>query len=226
MQEQWWLVVGDVHERVEALAKIPERERATGIIISGDLTNVGGKETIVRLLAVIAQHNPRVLAQIGNMDTTQVETVLDERGINIHRQVRELASGVGLAGVGWSTPTPFSTPSEVDEASMAAWAETTLAAATAAFAHVLFVVHTPPWNTVTDRLGSGVSVGSPGVRAAIERYQPEIVVTGHIHEARGEDWIGKSHVLNPGPFGQGGYVRVWLTPDGLRARLEQAGGPA
>lgn len=224
MDERFWIVFGDVHEHVAAVDGIPDLERAEAVIVSGDLTTVGGKEAAVRALAHIARRNPRVLAQVGNMDTAQVDAVLEQRGITIHRQVRELAPGVGLAGVGYSTPTPFGTPLEVDEATMAAWAEEVLGAAAARFDHVLFVVHTPPWNTVTDRLLSGVSVGSPGVRAAIERHQPAVVVTGHIHEARGEDWIGRSHVLNPGAFGQGGYVRVGLAPEGLRARLEQAGG--
>jgi len=223
MEECVWIVVGDVHENVALVDAVPEIPQAAAVIISGDLTNVGGKEAACRVLDVFARRSPQVLAQIGNMDTSQVASELDSRGINIHRQVRELAPGVGLVGVGYSTRTPFGTPSEVDEATMAAWAREALEAATARFAHVLFVVHTPPHATVTDRLASGVSVGSPGVRAAIEAFAPEVVVTGHIHEGRGEDWIGPSHILNPGAFGQGGYVLVRRTPQGLQASLQQVG---
>jgi hypothetical protein len=223
MEECVWIVVGDVHENVALVDAVPEIPQAAAVIISGDLTNVGGKEAACRVLDVFARRSPQVLAQIGNMDTTQVASELDSRRINIHRQVRELAPGVGLAGVGYSTRTPFGTPSEVDEATMAAWAWEVLEAATARFAHVLFVVHTPPHATATDRLASGASVGSPGVRAAIEAFAPEVVVTGHIHEGRGEDWIGTSHILNPGAFGQGGYVLVRRTPQGLQASLQQVG---
>jgi len=223
MEKLWWIVVGDVHENLAVVDAIPELDQAAAVIISGDLTNMGGKEAGRRVLDVFARRSPQVLAQIGNMDTSQVASELDSRGINIHRQVRELAPGVGLVGVGYSTRTPFGTPSEVDEATMAAWAREALEAATARFAHVLFVVHTPPHATVTDRLASGVSVGSPGVRAAIEAFAPEVVVTGHIHEGRGEDWIGPSHILNPGAFGQGGYVLVRRTPQGLQASLQQVG---
>ena len=222
--ERFWIVLGDIHERTAMLAKIPDLEQAEAVILSGDLTNLGGKEAAERVVNLFARRSPRVLAQVGNMDTVQVETVLEASQRNIHRRVLELAPDVGLAAVGYSTPTPFGTPSEVDEATMARWADEVLAQAGAKFRHVLFVAHTPPWNTVVDRLPSGVSVGSPGVRQAIAIYQPEVVVVGHIHEARGEDWIGKSHILNPGDFGRGGYVRVVYTPQGLEGRLEYAGG--
>lgn len=221
MQERLWIVVGDVHENVALVGAISEIEAAAAVIISGDLTNIGGKEAACRVLDAFVHRNPRVLAQIGNMDTVQVALELDNRRVNIHRQVRELSPGVGLAAVGYSTRTPFGTPSEVDEDTMAAWSWEVLESATARFAHVLFVVHTPPLQTVTDRLASGVSVGSPGVRAAIEAFSPEVVVTGHIHEGRGEDWIGPSHILNPGAFAQGGYVRICLTSQGLQASLQQ-----
>ena len=70
-----------------------------------------------------------------------------------------------------------------------------------------------------DRLPSGAHVGSPGVRALIEKYQPAVVVTGHIHEGVGEERIGRSHVLNPGAFAAGGYVRIDETQGGLVASL-------
>jgi Icc-related predicted phosphoesterase len=218
MANRFWIVFGDIHERVEAVERIDDVRLAEGVFLSGDLTNIGTREGAGRIVSTVAAMNPRVLAQIGNMDTPVVERVLTEQGINVHAQVRDLGGGVCLAAVGYSTPTPFNTPSEVDEAQICQWTHDVLEGA-GTFEQVILMVHTPPRGSVVDRLPSGVHVGSPGVRALIEKYQPNIVVTGHIHEGAGEERIGRSHVLNPGAFAHGGYVRIDETPSGLVAAL-------
>jgi Icc-related predicted phosphoesterase len=218
MANRFWIIFGDIHERVEAVERIDEVSLAAGVFLSGDLTNLGTREGARRIVSAVAAMNPRVLAQIGNMDTPAVERVLTEQDINVHAQVRDLGGGVCLAAVGYSTPTPFGTPSEVDEAQICQWTHDVLEGA-GAFGQVMLMVHTPPKASVVDRLPSGVHVGSPGVRALIEKYQPAIVVTGHIHEGVGEERIGRSHVLNPGAFLHGGYVRIDETPSGLVAVL-------
>ena len=218
MANRFWIIFGDIHERISAVERIDDIGRADGVFLSGDLTNLGTRERAAGIVDAVAAMNPRVLAQIGNMDTQAVDRVLTERGLNAHNRVTDLGGGVCLAAVGYSTPTPFGTPSEVDEAQICQWAHDALEGA-GAFAHVILMIHTPPRGEVVDRLPSGVHVGSPGVRALIEKYQPAVVVTGHIHEGAGEERIGRSHVLNPGAFSAGGYVRIDETPDGLVAGL-------
>jgi Icc-related predicted phosphoesterase len=89
------------------------------------------------------------------------------------------------------------------------------------FHQVILMVHTPPKGEVVDKLFSGGHVGSPGMRSLIERYQPAVVITGHIHEGYGEEMIGGSHVLNPGSFADGGYVRIDESDMGLVAVLRK-----
>ncbi len=218
MANRFWIVFGDIHERITAVERIDDLSRADGVFLSGDLTNLGTRESAGRIVSAVAEINPRIYAQIGNMDTPAVDRVLTEQGINVHGQVMDLGEGVCLASVGFSTPTPFGTPSEVDESQICQWTHDVLEQA-GGFAHVILMVHTPPRGDVVDKLPSGAHVGSPGVRALIEKYQPAIVVTGHIHEGVGEEKIGRSHVLNPGAFAQGGYVRIDETPSGLVAVL-------
>lgn len=218
MANRFWIVFGDIHERISAVERIDDIGRADGVFLSGDLTNLGTRERAAGIVDAVAAMNPRVLAQIGNMDTQVVDRVLTERGLNAHNRVTDLGGGVCLAAVGYSTPTPFGTPSEVDEAQICQWAHDALEGA-GAFAHVILMIHTPPRGEVVDRLPSGAHVGSPGVRALIEKYQPAVVVTGHIHEGVGEERIGRSHVLNPGAFAAGGYVRIDETEGGLVASL-------
>lgn len=218
MANRFWIVFGDIHERISAVERIDDIGRADGVFLSGDLTNLGTRERAAGIVDAVAAMNPRVLAQIGNMDTQAVDRVLTERGLNAHNRVTDLGGGVCLAAVGYSTPTPFGTPSEVDDAQICQWAHDVLEAA-GAFGHVILMIHTPPRGEVVDRLPSGAHVGSPGVRALIEKYQPAVVVTGHIHEGVGEERIGRSHVLNPGAFAAGGYVRIDETQGGLVAGL-------
>jgi Icc-related predicted phosphoesterase len=218
MANRFWIVFGDIHERISAVERIDNISLANGVFLSGDLTNLGTRKSADRIVSAVAAMNPRIFAQIGNMDTPAVDRMLTEKGINAHGQVLDLGKGICLACVGYSTPTPFGTPSEVEESRICQWAHDVLERA-GSFGQVIFMVHTPPRAAVVDRLPSGIHVGSPGVRALIEKYQPEVVVTGHIHEGVGEERIGKSHVLNPGSFAQGGYVHIEETPSGLVAVL-------
>ena len=219
-----WIAVGDVHEDTANLARIPGVGAADGLILSGDLTNRGSEATARRVLGAALAANPIVYAQLGNMDTEAVPRIIDELCVNIHLQAVNLDSGTEhgslcIFGVGMSTFTPFSTPSEVSDEQLGRWLDQVWARAKA-FDHQLAVIHNPPVDTVTDRLTSGAHVGSPAVRAFLEKAQPEVCVTGHIHESRGMDQVGKTLVVNPGMPGQGGYVRVTWAKGKLDAALE------
>ncbi|MEF3698440.1 metallophosphoesterase [Desulfolutivibrio sp.] len=211
--ERFFIAVGDIHGDVANLARIPDISRADGVIVTGDLTIRGDRPEGKRVIEAVLAVNPCVHAQIGNMDYQEIDDWLTAEGINIHRRVVELAPGVGLMGIGWSTPTPFSTPSEISEEGLSRWIEETHALARG-YDRLVVVVHTPPYGTTTDLLPSGVHVGSPAVREFLARVQPALCVTGHIHESRGLDVIGKTVVVNPGPLSLGGYVRIQVKPDG------------
>ncbi len=206
----YWIAVGDIHESTDRLAHIPGIRQAQGLILTGDLTNRGGAAEAGRVLEAAQALNPRILAQVGNMDRPAVEAHLEGLGLNIHRQARALAPGLTLMGVGWSTPTPFGTPSEVGEDELAAWLAETHGKALASGPGdaLLAVIHTPPRNTCVDRLPSGVCVGSVAVREFLLSAQPQVCICGHIHEAAGEERLGNTHVLNPGMVADGGYVRL------------------
>jgi hypothetical protein len=59
-----------------------------------------------------------------------------------------------------------------------------------------------------DRLSSGIHVGSTAVREFVERRQPDVVICGHIHEARGTDRLGKTKIVNCGKAGSGFYSLI------------------
>jgi hypothetical protein len=90
-----------------------------------------------------------------------------------------------------------------------------------AYDHLVLMTHNPPLNTTTDRIRSGVHVGSRSVREFIEKVQPDVCITGHIHESKGMDHIGKTVIVNPGDFVSGGYVVLEKTGDTLQVSLKQ-----
>jgi hypothetical protein len=213
--------LGDIHENLSFLQDIPELPKANGVLITGDLTNRGDRARAESILDRIAAVNPRISAQIGNMDSQAVDELLTERGYNVHRRVVQLAPGLSLMGVGWSTPTPFGTPSEISDRQMGRWLEETYAQ-TDSSSKLIAMIHTPPIDTATDRLTGGGNAGSESVRAFIESRKPDLCLTGHIHESRAVDYVGQTPVLNPGNFGSGGYILVGYDGRNLQARIRQA----
>lgn len=220
-----WIVAGDMHESTGMFGRIPGVGEAEALIISGDLTTRGGPRQVDAVLEAALRANARVLAQLGNMDQPGVTAHLVARGMNIHREARLLAPGLALMGVGWSTPTPFGTPSETSEQELAAWLDETHAKAkglAGPTGRVLAVIHNAPHGTCLDRLPNGAHVGSTAVRSFLEAAQPDVCVCGHIHESRGEERLGRCHVLNPGDLPSGGFVRISLERGVLAACLGQA----
>jgi Icc-related predicted phosphoesterase len=81
----------------------------------------------------------------------------------------------------------------------------------------VLVSHSPPRDTHCDLTGTGVHVGSRALRGYIERHQPPIVLSGHIHEAPRvsgfhRDRIGRTVVVNPGQFGTSRLCGAWFDP--------------
>lgn len=221
---EYWIAIGDIHNDIGRLVDIPGLEEAAGVIVSGDLTIHGRVPQARTVMEAVRAFNPVIYAQYGNMDHAEINKYLEAAGWNIHLASRCLAPArdglpaIGVMGVGASTPTPFSTPSEVSEAQLRAWLDQTYVAAVE-YAQLVLVVHTPPYDTAADSLGSGLHVGSPAVREFIERVQPEVCITGHIHESRCVDRLGKTVIVNPGAFGAGGFARLERTTVGLDVKL-------
>jgi uncharacterized protein len=216
--DKFWIGFGDIHEDISLLKEIPNLAFANGIIISGDITNRGGKRRARQLLEPVFKINRNIYAQIGNMDRAEITSYLKERGWNIHAKGRLLSEGIGIMGVGYSTPTPFMTPSEVPDSVLARW----LNEGHEQIKHLpklILVAHDPPFGSKAAELPGGENVGNRSVAEFIQRIQPDICLTGHIHEAASEEFIGKTKVVNPGMLSMGGYVLIRLKDGQLDAKL-------
>ncbi len=218
-QGTFWIVIGDLHGEISNINKVPAADQAEAIIINGDITNAGHKELADRILNEIQKINTNIYAQIGNMDYSEIEKLLQDKGWNIHAQGVQLGQNIGLMGVGYSNPTPFGTPSEVQDQELSKWLKHAYKDIEH-LEHKIVVTHTPPIKTSMDRVSEGVHVGSQAIREFIEHYQPDICISGHIHEAIGEEFLGRTKLLNPGMFSSGRYVLVNKTSQGIDAFLK------
>lgn len=220
--DAYWIGFGDIHGSVDNVRRIPGLAGAAAVLVTGDLTTRGGLEQGKRIIGAVREVNPRVLAQIGNMDTWDLQTWFEEEGISLHARAHDLGRGVGALGAGCSTPTPFGTPCEIPDEKLGGFLDAAYAQAKG-FAHLIVIPHDPPHGTAADRLPNGMHVGSPAVRAFVERVQPAVCLSGHIHEARSVDSLGRTTVVNPGPLAAGGYALIGLKDGRLVAELKVLG---
>ena len=204
-----WIVIGDLHDDISRLAQIKDLAQADGILVSGDLTNMGGVPEAARMLTALRSPGLPVLAQIGNMDRAEIDAWLTAQGCNLHLQVVELVPDLAVFGVGGSTITPFGTPSEFDEAEYAAWMAASWQQARRC-RHRVLISHNPPRDTACDLTSGGLHVGSQAVRDFILQCQPDVCVCGHIHESKAVDRLGRTVIVNPGLFADGGFAFLSL----------------
>lgn len=216
--DKFWIGFGDIHDDLSLLDDIPDLSGADGVIISGDITNRGGSQRAGMLMDRISRINPRIYAQIGNMDRPEVTEYLEREGWNIHAKGKQLAENIGIMGVGYSTPTPFATPAEVPDEMLAQWLDKAYAQVKH-LPRLILVAHDPPFGSKAAMLPSGINVGNRSVLDFIRRVQPDICLTGHIHEGESEEYIGKTKVINPGMFCMGGYALIRLRQGRLEAEL-------
>ena len=67
---------------------------------------------------------------------------------------------------------------------------------------VILITHGPPFRTNLDKVGKD-HVGNKSYRKFIESNKVDLAISGHIHETAGaSDVIGRTKLLNPGPFGK------------------------
>ena len=211
------IAFGDIHMDASQAADIPDIGNADLVIITGDITNFGFRAEAEMIVSSLTAINSNILALAGNLDQPDVADYLDEKGLSLHGRGR-LINGLGIVGLGGSNYTPFKTPYEFSEHELGEILAAGRAQVTGAEEFIL-VSHTPPFQTSTDRLDNGSHVGSTAVREFIEKHQPRLCLTGHIHESRGQDTIGSTLILNPGMLKTGGYIVAVFESGSLTASL-------
>jgi Icc-related predicted phosphoesterase len=185
------------------------------------------RETLQRWVTIanerLADKNIHCYMTPGNDDHLEIDDVLDGGGIvtNPEGKLVRITDGKTsreMISCGWSGPTPFDTPRECSEEELAARIEA-MATQLQSPETAIFNFHDPPYNSNIDfapmldgtlqvQTDGGqvrmVPVGSKSVRAAIEKYQPQLGIHGHIQESRGQVKVNRTVCINPGSeYGEG-----------------------
>jgi len=214
------LFLTDPHGTREYLEPLVAREAGADLVlVGGDLTNFAGAHQAREIVDPLRRAFGQVAAVPGNVDLSAVPDWLAAEGLSLHG-VGRVAGGVWVSGCGGSNLTPLHSPTEYDEETLAGLLEAGAPPADVPSPWIL-VSHVPPAHTRCDRMFTGKHVGSPALRAFLERRGPALCLCGHIHEAVGTDRVGETTVVNPGAFASRRYAVVHVDGGRVRADLRR-----
>ncbi|MGB1286799.1 MAG: metallophosphoesterase [Aggregatilineales bacterium] len=189
-----FVALPDVHSKTNLLHGLSDDLRAAdAVLLPGDMT-CGSMSHLVHLMDVIHGYNENIFAVPGNMDTVAMLAHLSEYGMNVHR-THVILDEIAICGVGGALP--FYGKFVFSEEELTQFLDECIVDVPEGMPKIL-LCHQPPFDTINDVIDSKKHVGSKSVRAFIEREQPLICFTGHIHEATGIDHIGATKIINPG----------------------------
>ena len=186
------LIFSDIHNDWKTLERILSVE-ADFYISAGDQVTWG--KGLDRCGQILRTRGEKVWVLPGNHESAfQIEDLCDRYGLHNFHQCHFTVGGYHVAGLGYSSPTPFHTPGE--------YTEPEIAEHLAPFADLhplVLICHAPPYGTALDQIRPGLHAGSTAVRDFIQSCRPAHFFCGHIHEAEGVSIeIGRTRAHNVG----------------------------
>ena len=191
------LALADIHGREDVVYLAQELYGIYNfdlIAIAGDITDYGPWAVAEN---IIDNMPTRTLAIPGNCDPPEViDSINNSAGTNLHKRISSVKgyTFAGLGGVngGFNMGIVFTD----DEA-------TSLLSTCSG---CIFLVHQPPYG-ILDTTASGAHLGSMGILRAVQQAKPTLVISGHVHEARGYMKKDDTIFINPGPA-KHGYAAI------------------
>lgn len=189
------LAFSDLHgdrEKAKELADKAEKENVDLVIMCGDIAK--NEEEITGLVGIFK--NKKVLLVPGNHDWNAAEFWAEFYDFkNLHGNSSQYYDigifGCGLANVG---PNPL-TENEFFYTLKAGFEKVS------ATKKKIMITHNHPADTKTEHFSQFVH-GSKGIKKAIDEFQPDLALCGHIHEAEGfQEKIGNTRLINVGRKG-------------------------
>lgn len=182
-------IISDIHGNHDDIDILFEKGKVEHIFILGDITSFGSLDealdTLEKLNKVIKTSGYFIP---GNCDPDQLFNV-DRVGniFNVHNISRPLSNTkLCVYGIGGYRITSPRIHEEIREKYCS---------------NYIFISHIPPYDTKI-----GKYMGSEEIRKWIKEIKPIASFSGHIHEARGIDYLNGSLLVNPGPFEEGYYA--------------------
>jgi len=193
------LAAGDIHGDTglaEKLAERAKKENVDLVILCGDLTMM--EQSTDNIIGPFVKRNEKVLLIPGNHETVATADFLaDLYGVkNIHGYSVKYKD-VGLFGCGGANIGIH----QLDEDEIYDLLKKGFEKIKYLHKKIL-VSHVHPEGSKMEKF-TKVFPGSTGVRKAIDRFKPDILLCSHVHEADGiEEKIGTTKVVNVGKKGK------------------------
>lgn len=186
------MAIGDIHGDIGLVKKLAERakkEKVDCIIIPGDLTWL--EESTKDIIGPFIKANKKVFIIPGNhesMTTIDFLTQTYPNTKNIHGTgIKE--KDIGIFGAGYADIGPFKSEDEEIMKALERGYEKIKN-----MKKKIMVTHSHHAGSKAEFSGFP---GSKSIKKAIEKFKPDLVLSGHIHEAGGiEEQIGKTRIIN------------------------------
>jgi Icc-related predicted phosphoesterase len=209
-----FLVLSDVHGRVKVVRfanRLLEEMALDGVIVLGDITHFGPPSWASEFLSQLIRP---AYAIPGNCDPLGTLQEIESAATSLHQRTVKL-EGWTLGGHGGSNPTIFNTPNEMPEEEIEAGLRPIMETG------MVLVVHCPPLGTL-DMTSVNRHAGSTAIAKLVEEFRPRVVLSGHIHEARGIVERDGTIYVNPGPAKDGFSAVLELGAQAKTFLLDQA----
>ncbi|NQV08868.1 metallophosphoesterase [Candidatus Woesearchaeota archaeon] len=193
------LAFGDIHgdsKLAERLADKAVKEKADLVIMCGDLTYF--EESTDNIVGPFVKRKKKVILIPGNHESVATADFLaDMYGVkNLHGYSIK-CKDVGFFGCGGANIGPHILP-EKEIFELLEHGYNGLKGSK----KKILVSHVHPSETKMEKF-TDFFPGSTGLKKAIDKFKPDIVLCSHVHEAEGiEEKIGKTKIINVGKSGK------------------------
>ncbi len=193
------LASGDIHGDISLarkLAEKAEKENVDLVVLCGDITY--GERSTEHLIGPFVKKGKKVILIPGNHETVATADFLAQLygATNLHGYSIK-AGDVGLFGCGGANIGLFQlTEKEIYDLLQKGYDKIKDSKTK------IMVTHVHPTGTSMEKF-TRFFPGSEGLKRAVERFKPDILICSHVHEAEGiEEKLGKTRVINVGKKGK------------------------
>ena len=200
------LLISDGHGAIDNLRSLKDKTKDIDMILfAGDFAAFNKPETGLPFLEELRKIHKNIYAVLGNCDEPSFIEELKKTNINIQATTQYFGD-FAIVGSGGASKFTGATPNERSDEELVSDIEKAYIKKEGE--PLIIVTHNPPHSLKIDKVAPFVHVGSKLIRHFIEQNQPILAVSGHIHEAYGEDHIGSTLTVNPGALCDGRYAIV------------------
>jgi Icc-related predicted phosphoesterase len=201
-----FLVLSDIHGDTGYIEQLDQEfDQADGVLFAGDFARFQAPETGLPILNTLVKKHDSIYAVIGNCDDPSFIEELEKLDVSVQGDLL-FRDGLAFSGSGGALKFTGTTLTERSDEELVNDLRIVADQNETDWNNLILICHQPPLNTKCDKISAGINVGSVGLRNFIEKFQPLVVITGHIHESFATDTIGNTLIINPGSLAEGRYA--------------------